>query len=936
MSYRRARLRRLVVTTVGLMLILTTTLQPALAAKPWAPPSEAPPIEEPEQATADGPSIQYEEAQAHAGDVIDFEAGGRVTVGFTPRPDDTWAVGGVAPRALPAGKASGYEIRADALAGADSATNDVVLDAESASFTATVEETAATPASSGNLRREVFGFLPYWELPDSTTTLDYRVLSTVAYFGVGADKSGNLIKTTATGATSTGWGGWTSSKMTSVINAAHAAGTRVVLTIQCFAWTSSQQTTQATLLASASARTRLAQQIVAAVVARGVDGVNLDFEPIVSGYSDEFTAFVRELRSRLDAAHAGYQLTFDTTGHIGNYPIEAATAPGGADAVLIMGYDYRGASASSTGSIDPLTGPVYDLTDTVTAYSARIAPSKIILGIPYYGRAWSTPDDKPHSKNISGAKYGSSAAVFYADAMAYLDTHGRRWDAIEQAPWTAYKKQVCTTTYGCVTTWRELYVDDAASLRLRYDLVNRTNIRGAGIWALGYDDTRPELYKALADKFLNDTTAPVTGITNLAQAVRDQGFIVSWATWDDSTVASWDVQVAIDGGAWTDWRVKTTMTSDVYVGKHTHSYAFRVRGTDSHGNAGAWTVAESSPVAAPLHVGGFGRVTIDGLAMRASYSTASTKLGELAAGTVLRIIGGPVSNDGYAWWQVSGPVTEWGPVGSLQVGFWVAATGGQSAYVEPRQPPYATRVDAVLRDYSVAPGQATRIVAPNDPIRKTITLKWTNGATLSTLNMNVVRKDGSLAGTVASSAHGVGPQTITWDGRINGTLVPEGTYMLQLSGTSGGVAVAAPSARPATGSQLAAYGVTVDLRQGSTFVAMAPTRVLDTGLNIGVTGPLTANAAKKLVVAGKAGIPANAVAVTGTLRVLYSTKGGFVSLTTVPTNSPATATIHFTANQLLATGVTASLAPDGSLGVVYKGPAGATVRVIFEVSGYYR
>ncbi|MCI0345221.1 MAG: glycosyl hydrolase family 18 protein, partial [Chloroflexi bacterium] len=845
MSYRRARLRRLVVATISVVLTLTATIQPALAAKPLtAPPSAAPGAE---PTGVDGPSIQYEEAQAHAGDQIEFEAGGRVTVGFRPRPGDTWAVGGVSPRALPAGKASGLEIRADGLSGVDSATNDVVIGAESASFTTIEPETAAEPTAATNLRREVFGFLPYWELPDSTTTLDYRVLSTVAYFGVGADKNGNLMKTTSTGATTTGWGGWTSSKMTSVINAAHAAGTRVVLTIQCFAWTSSQKTTQSTLLGSATARTRLAQQIVAAVVARGVDGVNLDFEPIVSGYSDEFTSFVRELRSRLDAAHAGYQLTFDTTGHIGNYPIEAATAAGGADAVLIMGYDYRGASASVTGSIDPLTGPVYDLTDTVAAYTARIAPSKVILGVPYYGRAWSTPDDKPHSKNISGAKYGSSAAVFYADAMDYLGTYGRRWDAIEQAPWTAYQKQVCTTTYGCVTTWRELYVDDAASLKLRYDLVNRTNIRGAGIWALGYDEQRPELYKALADKFLNDTTAPVTGIATLSQTVRDEGFIVSWATWDDSTVTSWDVQVARDGGAWTDWRANTTKTSDVYLGQHTHSYAFRVRGMDSHGNQGAWTVTDPSPSPAPLHVGGFGRVTIDGLAMRASYSTASTKLGELVTGDALRIIGGPVTNDGYTWWQVTGPVDEWATVSAVQVGFWVAATGGPSPYIEPRRPVYATRVDAVLRDYKVAPGIASRTVAPNDPIRDDILLTWTNGVVLSDLHLNVVRADGTLAGSIPFTALGAGPQQYRWTGRIGGTLLPEGTYVLQLEGTASGQALHAPSAQPATSGQLAVFGVTIDLSQGSTLVPVAPVRVLDTGLNLGVTGPFTANNAKKLV-----------------------------------------------------------------------------------------
>ena len=105
---------------------------------------------------------------------------------------------------------------------------------------------------------------------------------------------------------------------------------------------------------------------------RGADGVNLDFEPIVSGYDDEFTALVRRVRTELDAVQPGYYLTFATTGFIGNYPIEAATAAGGADAIMIMGYDYRNAGSSTVGSIAPLSGPMYDITDTINAYAARV------------------------------------------------------------------------------------------------------------------------------------------------------------------------------------------------------------------------------------------------------------------------------------------------------------------------------------------------------------------------------------------------------------------------------------------------------------------------------------------------------------------------------------------------------------------------------------
>ena len=66
--------------------------------------------------------------------------------------------------------------------------------------------------------------------------------------------------------------------------------------------------------------------------------MNLDFEPLVSGMEGRFAALIKQIRTKLDAISRGYQITFDTLGHIGNYPIEQAVASG-ADAMLVMGYD---------------------------------------------------------------------------------------------------------------------------------------------------------------------------------------------------------------------------------------------------------------------------------------------------------------------------------------------------------------------------------------------------------------------------------------------------------------------------------------------------------------------------------------------------------------------------------------------------------------------
>lgn len=813
---------------------------PAEAVVPGPGPAEEP-------AATLGPGIQYEDALAHAGDEIAFAPGGAVSVPFEPRPDDGWTVGGGPPRALPAGEASGRAMAASrngttwtdgppeepangsrgAPTGRSAPVDGELLDLRAlpeGTGTAAVGTTAGgsiAPAAASGLRRQVFGFLPYWELSDSSTNLNYSLLSTIAYFSVGADRNGNLLKQDPDGTTTTGWGGWTSAKLTSVINAAHSTGTRVVLTISVFAWTSGQSTVQATLLGSPTARANLARQAAAAVRDRGADGINLDFEPIVSGYADEFTALVREIRAQLDAIAPGYQLTFDTMGRIGNYPIEDATAPGGADAVFIMGYDYRTAGASRAGSIAPLAGPVYDITDTIVAYLARLPASKVILGVPYYGRAWSTVSSEPNATTQTGTKYGASASVVYETAIDYLERYGRAWDPLEGVAWTAYQRENCSTTYGCVTSWRELYIDDVVALKAKYDLVNRYGLRGAGIWALGYDGSRPELWRALSDKFLHDTTAPQSGIVPLPPAATDEGFSVTWAGADDAGVVAYDVQVSTDGGPWTAWLTKTPATSDVWLGATGHAYAFRARALHGQGNWSPWDVADTGLAPVALGRGGFARVTVDRLALRGGPDTGAVRLASANPGDLLAITGGPVAADGYTWYEVSGPLSSWGSVGFTQVGAWAAAGSGGAAYLVPAPAPNATRVSAGIAGLSFAgagaaslgpAGAAVRSVSPNgDGWGDTLRLSWTNGVPLDSLSLRVLRTDGTMVGAVAIAGPGApGPQSWDWDGTAGGVPLADGQYLLQLIGTSGGVTFSAPSATPATAAQVARYAVTID------------------------------------------------------------------------------------------------------------------------------
>ncbi len=910
------------------------------------------------------PGIHYKDALAHANDRITFTPGGRVTVPFRPRADDRWSVGGVVPRRLPAGSVSGRDLLSNgdgkpAASPAASSAPTAPVDAPAAGPSdppVADGASAALPPPSPNvaldgtrLRRQVMGFLPYWELSDAK--LDYELLSTIAFFSVGADKNGNLLKTNPNGTPTTGWAGWTSSRLTSIINSAHAKGTRVVLTISVFAWTTGQAATQGALLGSATARLNLAKQAAAAVRARGADGINLDFEPIATGYGDEYATFVRTVRAELDKQAPGYQLTFDTTGSIGNYPLEAATAPGGADAIFIMGYDYRTAGAGWAGSIDPLAGPAYDLQDTVNAYAARVAPSKLILGVPWYGRAWSTVSDQVNAKTQSGMKYGTSNTVVFDTVLDYAKQYGRRWDSREQSAWIAYRRQNCSSTYGCVMSWRQIYYDDAVSMKLRYDMINRMGLRGAGIWALGYDADRIEMRQALAENFLNDKTIPLAGIRAIAAVQRAESFAVSWVGSDESGILDFDVQVSIHGGPWHDWLSHTKSTSATYAGADGRGFAFRVRARDTPGNVGAWNVSSVYHPHVELAPGGFGRVVASTLNVRSAASTSAPIVTTIGSGTMLAITGGPVSASGYTWYKVTLPITEWAPIADVRSDVWVASRSSSATYVGPVTAPNATGVDLAP---GVAPAPGARFVGINPTrfldTRSAIGLSGTFASgvprTFSVRGIrgipsNAVAVTGTLT-VVGQSTAGfasLGPSTATV-ARSSVVNVPAAdvraagvTVKLGADGSLAALWTGTGGSRSSLVFDVSGYFVPGS--SGATFAALTPARVLDTRTGNGLSGLFVSSVPRSFLVRGRGGVPAGAVAVTGNLTVVWPSSAGFLFIGPVAAPTPPGSNLNVPRGDIRAASVTVKLDGSGRLGVVWKGDPEAKTHVLFDVTGYF-
>ena len=123
--------------------------------------------------------------------------------------------------------------------------------------------------------------------------------------------------------------------------------------------------------------------------------------------------------------------------------------------------------------------------------------------------------------------------------------------------------------------------------------------------------------------------------------------------------------------------------------------------------------------------------------------------------------------------------------------------------------------------------------------------------------------------------------------------------------------------------------------QGATYVTLNPTRLLDSRVGNGLTGPFGSGTARTFQVTGRGGVPSNAVAITGNLTVTGQTSRGYVALGPVASDTPTSSTLNFPLADTRANGVTVALGAGGTLSATFIGSPGATTNLLLDVTGYF-
>ncbi len=317
--------------------------------------------------------------------------------------------------------------------------------------------------------RENFAFAPYWTLAQAPT-FAITGLSTLAYFSIDVNGNGTLDEN------GPGWNGFQSQDLAVLINRAHVAGERVVLTVTDFG-----QSSLDALTSSPTAAGTLSGTLIPLLQSKSLDGVNFDFEGTGSGDQTGLTNLITSVSGSLRAADPHWQITVDTyassAGDAGGFYNIAALAPA-VDAFFVMDYELNLAGTASSAS--PLTSSMFSSQTTLAQYTAAVPASKVILGTPFFGIDWPT-----NNGTMGATATGGAADIPDSQAQGNGPQY---WDPVTDTAWTSYQVG---------GQWHESYYEGENGLYDVSQLATRYGARGVGIWALGMEGNGAQLIASL-------------------------------------------------------------------------------------------------------------------------------------------------------------------------------------------------------------------------------------------------------------------------------------------------------------------------------------------------------------------------------------------------------------------------------------------------------
>jgi len=335
------------------------------------------------------------------------------------------------------------------------------------------------------LTKRVYGWHPYW-VGSVYNNYQWNLLSDLCYFDYTVSPtSGNNLNSSFQWSTS------------GAVTDAISNGVDVHICATMFSGHSS-------FWASSAAQQTFISNIISLLQARGGKGVNIDFEGMGASDRIPFTNFMISLSNQLHSAIPNSEVSMALYAVDWSNVFDVPALVPYVDAFIIMGYDYYWSGSTTAGPDDPLynfqTSYNYTLTKSMTFYLSQGLPeSKLLLGLPYYGREWETVSGTVPAATTGNFSVTRTFNVVQANANGYYNT--TLWEPNSFSPYYVFQVG---------GNWRQCFINNGYSLGKRFDAVNQRGIAGIGIWALGYDDGYMDFWDKIEEKFTNCSVVPCT------------------------------------------------------------------------------------------------------------------------------------------------------------------------------------------------------------------------------------------------------------------------------------------------------------------------------------------------------------------------------------------------------------------------------------------
>jgi len=338
----------------------------------------------------------------------------------------------------------------------------------------------------------VYGFLPYWNL---NTVVLQPELSHLAYFALAINPDGQL-RLREDGSTEPGYAKLNSDTLLDIINLAGEQDTQFELVLSQFYADDIAQ-----FLGSEKAQLNLFETLDNILLAYPVSGINIDVE--LNGtpsekQRDQFTKFIKDLRSHLDAHYGSISLSVDVYASASNNK-QLWDIPALADHIdyfVVMAYDFHRRSSPQAGPVAPLFGGDKlwdgDINEHLRTFVSYVPSSKLLLGIPFYGYEWQTTSRDAQSHAFPDT--GNTASIERVKELLARKEELRvmeHWNEDALSPYISYIEDGETFV---------VYYENSRSISYKLDYVNQLDLAGVAIWALGYEGSDRELWDIIQRK----------------------------------------------------------------------------------------------------------------------------------------------------------------------------------------------------------------------------------------------------------------------------------------------------------------------------------------------------------------------------------------------------------------------------------------------------